>query len=126
MPGENPREARRFDRPSHNTGSGNGYAISNIIVTSPIHSFRSSGEGQRPVRCTFDDREQRPPKELARERRKRNDPNWTPRASWFSGNPNVFFEIAQRKERLFRRLCWREISAIEQNYAQIARALSDG
>ena len=60
--------------------------------------------------------------ELARERRKRNDPNWTPRASFLNGNPNFFYNVARRKEALFRRLCRDELTSIDQNYARLAEA----
>jgi hypothetical protein len=59
---------------------------------------------------------------LARERRLRSEPNWTPRAPWFNGNPNVFYEAARRKRALFERICSRQLSAIERNYVRLAGA----
>jgi hypothetical protein len=61
-------------------------------------------------------------KALAKARHERCDPSWTPRGSVFNGDPNFFFRVARRTERLFRRICRREIEVIEQNYALLDRA----
>jgi hypothetical protein len=60
-------------------------------------------------------------KALAKARKERCDPSWTPRGSWFNGDPNFFYGVARRTEKLFRRICRREIAAIEQNYARLNR-----